>query len=101
MNLALVAGLLLWQIRKDFTLHPFIIFWLVFTFFSLKARAVEKKVMLLVGKINGMIILSLFYFLIFSPFSILYRLFFRHQSFRKAPSTFLTKNEISPFDRPF
>ncbi len=101
MNLAIVAGFLLWQVRKDFLFHPIIIGWLILTFFSAKAREKEKAVMLFVGKVNGMIILSVFYFLIFSPFSVFYRLFFRHGSFRKSASTFEIKDSISPFDRPF
>lgn len=100
-NLALVASFLLWQVRKDFLFHPVILLWFFMTLFSEKLREKEKKGMVFVGKMNGLIILSVFYFLIFSPFSLFYRLFFRHQSFNKSESTFEMKDSISPFDRPF
>ena len=100
-NLALVAGFLLWQLRGDFIFHPVILVWLILTFFSEKLREKEKKGMLFIGRVNGILILSLFYFLIFSPFSVFYRFFFRHQSFRKRTSTFELKESVSPFDRPF
>lgn len=101
LNLGVVAALTLWQVRKDLSWHPVIALWLLLGFFTPPIRSFEKKAMLTIGKINGTILLTLFYYLIFTPFSFLYRPFFRHQSFRRSGSTFQKKESISPFDRPF
>lgn len=100
-NLAVVAGLILWQARKDFTFHPVIILWCATGFFVPALRRIEKKLMLAVGKVNGFILLSVFYFLAFTPFALCYRWFFRHKSFVKSDSTFVTKTSLSDFQRPF
>lgn len=100
-NLAVVASFLLWKLRGDFLFHPVILVWMAGTFTSQKLLEKEKQAMFFVGKMNGLLILSFFYFLIFSPFSILYRFFFRHQSFKKSSSSFQIKDSVSPFDRPF
>ena len=101
MNLAIVASFILWQVRKDFTWHPVIVAWLIGGLFLPALRTSEKKIMLTLGKINGFLILSVFYFIFFTPFSVFYRWFFRHKSFKTLSSTFETKTSISPFDRPF
>lgn len=100
-NLALVASFILWQVRKDFDWHPLIAGWLVLGFFVSPLRTFERKAMLTIGKINGTVLLGLFYFVALTPFSVLYRLFFRNRSFRKLSSTFEEKNSVSAFDRPF
>jgi hypothetical protein len=100
-NLGIVAAVILWQARKDFTWHPVILLWIIAGFFIPQLRNFEKKAMLAIGKINGTILLTAFYYLAFTPFSFFYRWFFRHQSFKKSDSTFEMKNSISPFDRPF
>lgn len=101
MNIALVASFILWQVRKDFAWHPVILAWLTGGFFIPQLRTAERKLMLTLGKINGFLILSVFYFLFFTPFSVFYRWFFRHKSFKKLSTTFEEKTVISPFDRPF
>ena len=100
-NLAIVVSFILWQIRKDFLFHPVILAWLGLSFFLPQMKTAEKKFMLTLGKINGFLLLSLFYFVFFTPFSFFYRWFFRHKSFEKTTSTFITKNQISDFQRPF
>lgn len=100
-NIAIVASFILWQVRRDFIWHPAILAWFVAGFLLPQFRVAERKLMLALGKVNGLIILSVFYFLIFTPFSFFYRWFFRHHSFRKMSSTFDHKTSISPFDRPF
>lgn len=100
-NLSIVASFILWQVRRDFTWHPAIVAWLIGGFFVPQLRNAERKIMLTVGKINGFLILTVFYFIFFTPFSFFYRWFFRHQSFRIQSSTFEHKTSISPFDRPF
>lgn len=101
LNLALVAGLILWKVRGDFTYHPLILVWLLLGFFLPTLRRAERALLHAVGKVNGLILLTLFYFLAFTPFSLIYRGFFRHQSFRKRASSFEVKESVSPFDRPF
>ena len=100
-NIAIVASLLLWQVRKDFTWHPFVGLWFVAGLFLPAFKLAERKLMLTLGKINGFLILSVFYFLFFTPFAVFYRWFFRHRSFKKMSSTFESRVSISPFDRPF
>lgn len=101
LNFALLAAVILWQIRKDFLFHPVILLWfLAGRYFPPTVRA-EKKIIETIGKTNGTILLTVFYFFFFVPFSFIYRAFFRHGSFRKQRSTFVFRNEISPFQRPF
>jgi hypothetical protein len=100
-NLGIVAAAILWQIRKDFSYHWIIALWVVAGFLVPNFRTFERKVMLTIGKINGMILLSVFYFLFFTPFSFFYRWKLRHPSFRKLNSSFIVKDAISDFERPF
>lgn len=100
-NLGIMASLLLWQLRKDLTFHGIIAAWVIAGFFLAPLRVFEKKAMITIGKINGTILLTIFYFVFFTPFSFLYRWFFRHESFRKGRSTFIAKTDACDFTRPF
>lgn len=100
-NIAVVASFLLWQVRRDFTYHAVILAWLFAGFFVPVLKKAERTLLLNLGKVNGVLLLTFFYFFIFTPFAFIYRWFFRHQSFKRSPSTFVTKDQISDFSRPF
>lgn len=100
-NLAIVVSLFLWKIRGDFTSHWVVLLWLIGGFLLPALRSAEKKALHAVGKFNGMILLTVFYFVFFTPYSILYRAFFRNRSFEKQNSTFVLKTDTPDFTRPF
>ncbi|MFL5783236.1 MAG: hypothetical protein ACJ76H_01420 [Bacteriovoracaceae bacterium] len=100
-NLGIVASIILWQVRKDLSYHWPIALWVMAGFMIPSLRTFERKAMLTIGKVNGTILLSVFYFLFFTPFSFIYRWKFRHPSFKKLDSCFIVKDSISDFDRPF
>ncbi len=100
-NVSIVASIVLWKIRGDFTYHGLVAFWMIGGFFLPLLRTIEKKILLTIGKINGAILLTIFYFFFFTPYSVIYRTFFRNQSFKKLNSTFVQKNDSPDFTRPF
>jgi len=74
---------------------------LILSLLSDKVRSVQKKFPFKVGLFNSQILLFIFYFFFFTPFSIFYRLFFRNKAFLKTSSRFIPKESISDFSRPF
>lgn len=100
-NFCIMLSVILYTVRKDFHSHWVIGVWLVICLFSEKARSAQVKILKFVGFINSTILLSAFYFLFFTPFSVLYRMFFRNKAFVKADSRFAKKESISSFDLPF
>lgn len=100
-NVGIVLSIILFVSRKDFLWHPVILIWVSICFLSPKARKIQERAFHILGKINSTIILTIFYFLFFTPFGLIYRLFFRHDSFKKNESTFMSKTSISDFNRPF
>lgn len=74
---------------------------LVLSLLSSGVRSVQKKFLFKVGLLNSQILLFIFYFLFFTPFSVFYRLFFRNKAFLKTSSRFASKESISDFARPF
>lgn len=56
------------------------------------------------GKINGAILFTVLYFVLFSTIGLIFRIFSRDRmksQFRKIESTMVMKNEISTFEDPF
>lgn len=96
-----MLSVLLYGIRRDFNFHILIVIWLVLCLLSFKVRSYQTKFFILLGHFNSKILLSSFYLLFFTPFSVIYRLAFRNKSFTKTTTRFVVKNDISPFDRPF
>jgi cytochrome b subunit of formate dehydrogenase len=66
-----------------------------------KVLALQKKLFLFIGHTNSKILLAVFYFLFFTPFSWFYKLFYKHSSFRKADSQWVVKNDRCDFEAPF
>jgi hypothetical protein len=94
-------GIILYVMRKDFLFH-----WIVGVLFLLcllfpKVLDFEKKVFSFIGHTNSKIILTVFYFIFFSPFSLIYKLFFRHDSFKASQKRLVAKTERCDFERPF
>lgn len=77
------------------------IFLLMLSLLSGKIRSWQKMLLVKIGLINSQILLFIFYFLFFTPFSVLYRLFFRNQAFIRADSRLVKKDSISDFSSPF
>ncbi len=99
--MAIVASIVLWKFRGDFRFHWIVLLWLAGGFFIPFLRKTEKNFLHVVGKFNGAIILTIFYFVFFTPYSFLYRAFFRNKSFGKSNSTFVLKIDSPDFTRPF
>ena len=100
-NVFLAFSLSLYLTRRDFQLHWIPLVWMLGCFISEKIAINQLKVLKKIGNLNFIVILSLFYFLFFSPFSVLYRVFFRHSSFKAGTSTWITKDQVCDFDLPF
>ena len=100
-NFAIMLSVILYSIRKDYVFHFLIAIWLVISLFTPKARALEKKLLGKVGHVNSTILLTSFYFLFFTPFSLVYKWFFRKESFKDGSSRLIEKNSISDFNLPF
>lgn len=100
-NVAIIAGLILYKVRGDFTYHWALILWPVLTALIPKLRQGQTSFFQMIGHFNSTIILGGLYFLILTPYSILYRSFFKNPAFKKVESRFSKKTEISSFDRPF
>jgi hypothetical protein len=98
-NVAL--GLVLYLVRKDFTWHGAVILWLLLTLVFESCRKIQKNVFLKIGHFNSSLLLSVFYFFIFTPFSLFYKGFKRHESFLPASSRWIEKSDKCDFDRPF
>jgi hypothetical protein len=100
-NFSIMLGVLLYAFRKDFTWHPLVGGWLVLTLIFDQLKELQKKLLAKVGHFNSTILLSSFYYLFFTPFSFIYRGFFRNKAFTETTQRFEKKESISPFDRPF
>lgn len=100
-NFAIVLSILSYLFRHDFLLLPFIGSWLLVVLVNLKFREFSKQFIKKLGAINSGLILTLFYFLFFTPFSIFYKAFFRNKAFLKSSSRFVKKDSISDFQYPF
>jgi hypothetical protein len=100
-NAVLAEGIFLYLFRKDFTYHPILMLWLMTCLFWAKARAWHLTFFHALGFINTRLILGSFYFLFFSPFSVLYRIFFKKNSFGLKGGALVKKDTISSFDQPF
>lgn len=96
-----MLAVILYAFRKDFTWHPVVMGWLILTLFIEGLREFQKVVLAKVGHFNSTVLLTAFYYLFFSPFSVIYKIFYRNPAFRKAQSRFQKKESISSFDRPF
>jgi hypothetical protein len=100
-NFAIMLSVILYSVRKDLTLHPLILAWFSVCLIFRKPRSFQHTVMKTFGMINSTILLSAFYFLFFTPFSIIYRLFFRSKAFKKSHGRLSEKTSISDFQYPF
>ncbi len=101
LNVFLVMSIIVYTARKDFLYHWPILVWTILCLISDRIRTLEFKAFQIVGKINSSIFLTVFYFLFFCPFSVIYRIFFKNSAFKDASSRFVEKNSISDFSRPF
>jgi len=101
LNVALAASLTLYFIRKDFHLHWIPVGWMLGCFFSVKMTNMQVEFFKKIGHINSSIILISFYFVFLTPFSIFYRVFFRHPSFKSGKSSWIKNDQNCDFDRPF
>lgn len=100
-NFSIMLSVILYGIRKDFTWHPVIGSWLTLTFFFENLRELQKKILAKVGHFNSTILLTSFYYLFFTPFSLVYKTFFRNKAFVATAGRKEKKESISSFDRPF
>ena len=100
-NGVLALGILLYFSRKDFRYHGYLAGWLAICLVFPKMAKLQEKGFIGFGKINSKIVLTLFYVMFFTPFSIFYKLFFKHSSFKTLPGQLVEKKIISDFDRPF
>jgi hypothetical protein len=100
-NVAIAAGLLIYL--NNGSIYYFWIsgLWLFGCIVSDRLNGLQFSLFKTLGRMNSTIILGLFYFLFFSPYSIFYRLFFKHSSFRKGTSFWIKKDQSCDFDRPF
>jgi cytochrome b subunit of formate dehydrogenase len=94
-------SVLLYVIRKDFAFH-----WILALLFAAclifpHVLALQKKLFLFIGYTNSKILLTVFYFLFFTPFSWFYKLFYKHESFRQADSQWVAKDDSCNFNTPF
>jgi hypothetical protein len=98
-NLAL--GIILFLIRRDFAWHGVILLWLVLNLVFKPCREIQKKIFFKIGHFNSTILLSVFYFLFFTPFSLFYKSLKRHESFQPSTSRWTKRDDQCDFDRPF
>ena len=101
LNVGLAVSLSLYFFKKDFQHHWIPLLWMTSCFVSDKLNQFQLIFFKKVGHFNSLILLSLFYFLFFSPFSIIYKLFFIHSSFETSKSYWIKKDQNCDFDRPF
>ncbi len=100
-NFSLAAALVLYGIRRDFAWHLLLVVWLLLALRFERMAKFQQLLLVRVGRINSTLILTLFYFLFFAPYGLLYRCFFRKPAFQQRASTFEEKRKIGSFDRPF
>lgn len=100
-NVALMASIFIYFNNGEIHFYWISGLWLVGCLLSDRLNGLQLGFFKLVGRMNSTIILSLFYFLFFSPYSIFYKVFFKHSSFRKGTSSWIKKDQKCDFDRPF
>jgi len=100
-NVAIAASCLIYLNNGPLYYFWIIGLWLLGCVVSDRLNGLQLSLFKLLGRMNSTIILSLFYFLFFTPYSIFYRLFFKHSSFRKGTSFWVRKDQNCDFDRPF
>ncbi len=94
-------AVILYIVRKDFTYHWVLALMFILALFYSRVLNLQKRMFLFIGQMNSKIILVSFYFVFFTPFSILYKLFFRHSSFKDSKTSFVVKKDRCDFERPF
>ena len=100
-NFVALLGVLLYGVRKDFAYHYILIFILVGGIVFSKVIRLEELIIRLLGKINSIIVLTIAFYFILTPYSLIYKLIYRNKSFEKSTGRFINKNFISSFDKPF
>ena len=100
-NFTILLGIMLYGLRKDFNYHYVLTFVLLGGFFSKKVILFEERTIQVLGKINSTLILVLAFYLILTPYSLIYRMFYRKKSFQREGGRFVAKNSIASFDNPF
>jgi hypothetical protein len=95
------VAFVLYSIRGDWLWHPLVLALLIISLVDRRLISLEKRILQIVGKVNSVFILTIFYFLFFTPFSFIYRALFRNPAFKKSSNRFIDKKDISPFNRPF
>lgn len=100
-NFAIMVATILYVSRRDWQWHPVVVSLLILSFVFPVIETGEKRLLHAVGKFNSTFLLICFYFLFFTPFSFIYRAFFKNKAFELRNTGLIEKTEISPFDRPF
>lgn len=100
-NSAVVISIITFSLQFDLLVQLFIWAWFILCLFNFKLRNSSKKIITTLEKINSAIILTLFYFLFFTPFAFIYKGFFKNRAFIKSHSRYVKKDSISDFQYPF
>lgn len=101
LNAGIAISLVLYFTRKDLVYHWIPLLLVISCFISDRLNQILLLFFRQLGHVNSRLILTIFYFFIFTPFSVIYRLFFLHDSFKKGKSSWIKNDRICDFDQPF